>query len=84
VRRTQLYLEDQEWERLHILARQRGTTLSELVREAIRDKYSRSAAARTNALFNAAGLWKQRSDLTGTQAYVRALRKDRRLERIVE
>jgi macrodomain Ter protein organizer (MatP/YcbG family) len=82
VKRTQLYLDAGVWKRLHILARQSGTTVSDLVRQAIREKYTGGPATRREALQSIAGLWKDRTDITDSTAYVRALRKDNRLEKI--
>jgi hypothetical protein len=39
MRRTQLYLDDHLWKALHALAKRRNTTLSDLVREAVRNQY---------------------------------------------
>ncbi len=82
MRRTQLYLEDDVWETLHILARQSRTTVSELARKAIREKYLGDAARRKDVLLSAVGLWKDRTDLPDTGTYVRSLRKGDRLKRI--
>jgi predicted transcriptional regulator len=82
VRRTQLYLEDDLWKTLHILARQSRSTVSELVRRALREKYLDDAAERKEALLSAVGLWKDRTDLPDTEEYIRGLRKDDRLRRI--
>ena len=73
VKRTQLYLDDDLWETLHILARQSRSTVSELVRSAIREKYVGDAASRKTALLFAIGLWKDRTDLPNAQTYVRNL-----------
>lgn len=81
MRRTQLYLEDDLWKTLHILARQSHSTVSELARRAIREKYLGDAAERKEALLSAVGLWKDRTDLPDTETYVRSLRKGGRLER---
>jgi hypothetical protein len=78
MRRTQLYLEDSLWRKLHILARQNGVSLSELVRQAVRERYLEGAENRRGALCGAIGLWKDRADMTAT-AYVRSLRKGDRL-----
>ncbi len=83
MRRTQLYLEDQLWNRLHLLAGQGGTTLSELVRQALREKYLLPGVNRKQALRDAAGLWRDREDLRRTGTYIRGLRKGGRLERSV-
>lgn len=82
MRRTQLYLEDDLWKTLHILARQSRSTVSELVRRAVREKYLGDAARRKEALLSAVGLWKDRTDLPDTETYVRSLRKGDRLKRI--
>ena len=82
MRRTQLYLEDDLWKTLHILARQSRSTVSELARKAIREKYLGDAARRKEALLSAVGLWKNRTELPSTERYVRGLRKDDRLRRI--
>jgi hypothetical protein len=82
MRRTQLYLEDDLWKTLHILARQSHSTVSELVRTALRDKYLGDAAGRKEALLSAVGLWGDRDDLPDTETYVRSLRKGDRLSRL--
>jgi predicted transcriptional regulator len=82
MRRTQLYLEDELWKALHVLARQSKSTVSEMVRQALREKYLGNAAQRKEALLAVVGLWKDRTDLPNTEAYVRSLRRDSRLKRI--
>jgi hypothetical protein len=79
VKRTQLYLQEDIWEALHIRSRQQRTTISELVRQAVRDKYGSSPASRRQAIV---GLWKNRKDLRDSEAYVRRLRKGKRLRRL--
>jgi predicted DNA-binding ribbon-helix-helix protein len=39
VRRTQLYLDENLWSTLHARARSQQTTISELVREVVRERY---------------------------------------------
>ena len=80
VRRTQLCLEDSLWKKPHILARQNGVSLSELVRQAVRERFLKGAANRKGALCGAIGLWKDRTNLTSA-ACVRSLRKGDRLSR---
>jgi metal-responsive CopG/Arc/MetJ family transcriptional regulator len=82
MRRTQLYLEDDLWKTLHILARQSGSTISELVRKALREKYLDDAAKRKEALLSIVGIWKDRTDLGDTEKYIRDLRRDDRLRRL--
>ena len=82
MKRTQLYLDDEIWQALHIRARQSGTSISELVRQAVRDKYVAGRAARRQAMRAFVGIWKERSDLGSAEAYVRTLRRGRRLKRL--
>jgi hypothetical protein len=82
MRRTQLYLEDDMWQALRVRARQSGSTMSELVRKAIRDTYLGSSIDRKAAMDGIMGLWKDRADIGDPQEYVRKLRKDTRLDRL--
>ena len=82
MRRTQLYLSDDIWKALHVRSRQKGQSVSELVREAVREKYGRSPADRRRAMEALVGLRKDRRDIGDSTAYVRRLRKGKRLRRI--
>ena len=82
MKRTQLYLNEDIWKALRIRARQRKTSISELVRQAVREKYGRSAADRREAMQALVGIWKNREDLPDSEQYVRRLRKGKRLRRI--
>lgn len=82
MKRTQLYLHDDVWKALHIRARQQGTSISDLVREAVREKYGNSPQSRREAMRGLVGLWKDREDLPDSTSYVRKLRKGKRLRRI--
>jgi hypothetical protein len=84
MRRTQLYLDDDQWKLLHMIAQQSGGTISELVRNAIREKYSQDRAGRVEAFESIIGLWKDRTDIGETEDYVRDLRRDSRLERLAD
>jgi Ribbon-helix-helix protein, copG family len=83
MKRTQLYLNEDIWKALHVRSRQQGTSISELVRQAVRDKYGSSPSSRRQAMQALVGLWKDRKDLPDSTAYVRRLRKGNRLKRIV-
>jgi hypothetical protein len=82
MRRTQLYLEEPVWKLLHILARQSGSTVSELVRQAVREKYVKDPEKRKRVLLSAIGIWKDRTDLPDTETYIRRLRKSTRWKRL--
>lgn len=81
--RTQLYLDDAIHARLRALARRQGRSLSDLVREALAKAYGGDREdERQNSLKAIEGLWKNRSDLPGTGAYVRRLRRGTRSKRL--
>jgi hypothetical protein len=82
MRRTQLYLDEDLWKALHIEARQRRTSISELVRQAVRDRYGTSADNRSQAMEAFVGIWKERDDLPDAGMYIRRLRRGKRLKRI--
>lgn len=82
MRRVQFYLEDDAWKALHIRARQSGTSVSELVRQAVREKFLSASANRKSAMEALIGIWKDREDLPDTETYVRQMRKRTRLRRI--
>jgi hypothetical protein len=82
MRRTQLYLEDEVWKTLQIQARQAHSTISELVRQAIREKYLNDTSKRKETLLSVVGIWRDRTDLPNTETYIRRLRKGDRLKRI--
>jgi hypothetical protein len=81
MRRTQLYLDDDLWNALHFHARLNGSTISELVRKAARDKYMGNPEERRAAMEGIVGLWKDRADIENTQAYIHKMRKGTRLKR---
>ena len=82
MRRTQLYLDDDIWKALHVQSRQRRTSVSDLVRQAVRDRYGSSPANRRHAMMALVGMWKDRDDLPDATTYIRRLRRGKRLKRI--
>jgi hypothetical protein len=80
VRRTQLYIEDDLWTLVSTLARRDGRTVSDLLREALREKYGRDRVNRKEAFEGVIGLWKNRKDLPPAEDYVRAVRRGSRLD----
>lgn len=82
MRRTQLYLNESIWKALHLRSRQQGTTISSLVREAVREKYGLSSVSRRQAMQAFVGIRKGRRDIRDSTAYVRRLRKGNRLKRL--
>jgi hypothetical protein len=83
VRRTQLYLTDDLWDTLKFHARQEKTTVSELARRAIRERYLGDRQRRAAAMEAFIGIRKDRTDLPeSTEEYVRSLRRGTRLRRL--
>jgi hypothetical protein len=82
VRRTQLYLEEDLWVLLRDRAKREKTTISELVRRAVRERYLGDPEKRRAALMGIVGLWKGRTDLPDTETYIRRLRKNTRRRRL--
>jgi hypothetical protein len=74
MRRTQLYLDDDLWAPLHLLAREQGTSVSELVRQAAREKYPAAREARREAMLAVMGLWSDRKDLAESISHDRLRR----------
>ena len=82
MRRTQLYLDDHLWNALHTLARSRKTTVSELVREAARERYLGKRDEQRKAMQGLVGIRQERSEPQDAVEYVRSLRRGDRLERL--
>jgi Ribbon-helix-helix protein, copG family len=82
VRRTQLYLDDDLWQALHARARSEGTTISELVRQAARERYLGKLDERKEAMQAFVGTRKDRTEFHDAVKYVRSLRKGSRIERL--
>lgn len=82
MKRTQLYLDQEAHRVLNTLSRQVKKTVSELVREAIAEKYGDKTGVDKLQLVKAlAGLWKERKDLRNSEQWVRRQRKDTRRSR---
>ncbi len=83
MKRTQLYLDPDMAKLLSAVSRERGATVSALVRECIRDKYGKKKTLDKAALARSlAGIWKGRKDLPSIGREVRRLRKDTRRQRL--
>lgn len=82
MRRTQLYLDDQLWEALHTRARREGTTVSDLVREAVRDRYLGNREQRRAAMQGFVGIRRGRPEVTDSLSEIRALRAGSRIDKL--
>ena len=82
MRRTQLYLEEDVWNTLHAIARESHTSISELVRQAVRERYVAGSAQRKLAMEAIVGIRKDRPEFKDSVGYIQRLRRGKRLERI--
>ena len=83
MKRTQLYLDEQMARTLAALSRQKGTTVSELVRESVQEKYmSKVDVDKVSLARQLSGIWRDRKDLEEIDQTVRGLRKGKRLKRL--
>ena len=82
MRRTQLYLDDDLSNALHARARTSGTSISELVRVAVRERYFGKFEERKKAMAAVVGMRKDRAEFADPEGYIRNLRRDSRLDRL--
>jgi len=82
MRRTQLYLEEELWGALHARARSQQTTVSQLVREAVRERYLGKHGQRMKAMQAFVGIRKRASEAPDAVEMVRKLRRGDRLDRL--
>ncbi len=83
MKRTQIYLDEEMSKMLSALSRQRGMTVSELIRDSIHEKYISGKSLDKGSLARQiGGIWKKRKDTGNIDPIVRALRKGRRVERL--
>ncbi|MGO9256245.1 MAG: CopG family transcriptional regulator [Bryobacteraceae bacterium] len=82
MRRTQLYLDEDLWSVLHARARSQRTTVSELVREALRERYLGKRDQRMAAMQAFVGIRKQAAGSPDAVEMVRSLRRGDRLDRL--
>jgi Ribbon-helix-helix protein, copG family len=82
MRRTQLYFDDDLWSALHTQARKQGTSISDLVRQAARERYLGKLDERRRAMRAFVGIRKGLPESFDSVEYVRGLRRGRRIERL--
>ncbi|MBV9760897.1 MAG: ribbon-helix-helix protein, CopG family [Acidobacteriaceae bacterium] len=82
MRRTQLYLDDQLWTALHARARREKTTVSDLVRQAVRDRYIGDREQRRIAMRQFVGIRKSPAANANGTEQVRRLRRGARLDKL--
>jgi len=78
-----LYLDDNLWSALHARARSRKTTVSALVREAVRERYLGRRDEQRKTMQEFVGIRKERSGTENNAVeYVRSRRRGDRLDRL--
>jgi hypothetical protein len=82
MRRTQLYLEDELWEALHAQADTQKTTVSDLVRQTLREHYCIDFEKRRKAMRDFIGSRADAPDDSDAVEQTRHLRRSDRLERL--
>lgn len=83
MKRTQLYLDEEMARTLAALGRQRGKTVSELVRESVQEKYmTRKELDKVSLARQLGGIWAKRRDLREIDRIIRRLRRGTRLKRL--
>jgi hypothetical protein len=82
MKRTQLYLDEDLWGALHALARSQQTTVSDLVRSAVRERYFGNHGRRMKAMQEFIGIRRQDAETRDAVEIVRDLRRGDRLARL--
>jgi hypothetical protein len=82
MKRTQLYLDEEMARTLETLSRQKGVTISELVRTGLRERYRGQDLDKAALARGLCGIWKNRKDLREVDTAVRKFRKGSRLKRL--
>lgn len=77
-----MYLDDDLWSALHARARAEKTTVSELVRNAVRERYMGATDVREAAMRAVIGIRKDRSAERSAVEEVRELRRGSRIDRL--
>lgn len=82
MKRTQLYLDEEVARILDTLSRQQGTTVSELVRTSLRERYMPGRDLdKVSLARELSGIWRRPKDLKEIDKAVRQLRRGSRLKR---
>lgn len=81
MKRTQLYLDEEMARKLDSLSRQKGTTISELVRTSLRERYMAGRDLdKVSIARELSGIWRKSKDLKEIDKAVRNLRRGSRLK----
>lgn len=73
--RTQIYIDAKDKKILQRIARDRNTTMAELIREAVEDYIAKSQKQEQDILNKTKGLWSDREDIDDSTKYVDNMRQ---------
>jgi len=73
--RTQIYLNVKQKEALQKMAKEKGTSMAELVREAVVEYIAKSKVNSINRITDTRGIWADRNDITDSDAYINEMRR---------
>ncbi len=80
MKRTQIYLKNEQYDNLIIESKKTSKTMSELIREAVSFKFGIKRKIDFNEVIDSvAGLWENRKDIKSGKDYIDDIRKDDRL-----
>ncbi len=84
MKRTQIYLNDEQYNNLIIESKKTNKTMSELIREAVNYKFGITKKIDFNkAVDTIAGLWEKRKDIKkSSKDYINNIRKDVRINNL--
>lgn len=83
MKRTQIYLTDEQYSNLSIESKKTKKTMSELIREAIQYRYNVKKEENFNKIVrDVCGIWKDRTDIKSGIEYINNIRSDKRLEEL--
>ncbi|MBI3354555.1 MAG: ribbon-helix-helix protein, CopG family [Nitrospirae bacterium] len=77
MKRTQIYIDEKTYSHLEKESRIKGVSVSEIIRESVKNKLSKRVERILKSAEKVCGLWKDRE--LDVDAYIRNVRKDRKL-----
>ncbi len=75
MKRTQIYLSDEQKDSLKKLSRQKSRPMAELVREAVENYIIENTKSELDRLKESEGIWSDRQDINDSAEYVNDMRK---------
>jgi len=83
MKRTQIYLKNEQYNNLIIESKKTNKTMAELIREAVDYKFGITKKIDFNrAIDTIAGLWENRKDIKSGKDYINNIRKDERINNL--